>query len=187
MAGSKNIKSFTDLELVIQFRDTADRIYLGELFRRYTRFVFLVSMKYLRDEEEARDMSMQVFEKLINELGKHEIRNFKSWLHSVVRNSCLMKIRSSKDIFVSQKTIVDFVDSDNEQHQNDTEDKELKLQKLDDAVLSLKKEQRICIELFYLKERSYEEVARETGYEIKQVKSYIQNGKRNLKLLMKDE
>ena len=98
-----------------------------------------------------------------------------------------MKLRSTKDIFVKEKSVVDFVDSESDQHQIEKEDKELNLQKLDDAILSLKKEQRICIELFYLKEKSYEEVSRETGYEIKQVKSYIQNGKRNLKLLMKNE
>lgn len=184
MFSRRNIKNFGDLELVHKFQDTGNRDYVGELFRRYTRFVFLVSMKYLKDEESAKDMSMLIFEKLINELGKHEIRNFKSWLHSVTRNSCLMKIRSEKDTITVEKSIREFVDYDQDQHLTDREDKELNLQKLDDAILSLKKEQRICIELFYLKERSYEEVADETGYELKQVKSYIQNGKRNLKIIL---
>jgi len=183
----KDIKSINDIELVEKFQDTGNRDYVGELFRRYTRFVFLVSIKYLKDEEAAKDMAMQVFEKLITDLEKHEIRNFKSWLHSVTRNSCLMKLRSSKDHLRDDKSIVDFVDSKSDQHQIEKEDKELNLQKLDDAILSLKKEQRICIELFYLKEKSYEEVASETGYELKQVKSYIQNGKRNLKLIIKNE
>ena len=46
----------------------------------------------------------------------------------------------------------------------------------------LPEEQRVSICEFFLSEKSYAEIAEQTGYVLKSVKSYIQNGKRNLKL-----
>ena len=79
MINRNQIKELSDLELVNSYKETGDKAYVGELFERYTRFVFLVSMKYLKDEEESRDASMQIFEKLFIDLKKHQIQTFKSW------------------------------------------------------------------------------------------------------------
>lgn len=145
-------------------------------------------MKYLKDEEKAKDITQQIFEKLLTELPRHEIRNFKSWLHSVAKNTCLMSLRSATEKNISINYSEEFMDLEEFLHQKDKEEKEVELEKLEKAIVSLNKEQRICIELFYLKERTYDEIAGETGFNIKQVKSYLQNGKRNLKIRMeKDE
>jgi RNA polymerase sigma-70 factor (ECF subfamily) len=145
-------------------------------------------MKYLKDEEKAKDITQQIFEKLLTELPRHEIRNFKSWLHSVAKNTCLMSLRSATEKNISINYSEEFMDFEDNLHQEDKEEKEVELEKLEKAIVSLNKEQRICIELFYLKELTYDEIANETGYSIKMVKSYLQNGKRNLKIrIEKDE
>ncbi|MFC2102181.1 RNA polymerase sigma factor [Bacteroidota bacterium] len=186
MTDSPNMDSLSDIEVVLRYKQTRDKELVGELFRRYTRFVFLVCMKYMKDEEQAKDAAMQVFEALFEKLKKHEIHNFKPWLHSVAKNHCLILLRKKKRLPVIHedqfREFPDLVESEYLLHLSD--EKESELTKLEDAILSLNKEQRTCIELFYLKKMCYQEVAAKTGYSDKQVKSYIQNGKRNLRLIL---
>ena len=200
---SDNIKDCSDTELVQKFRETRDNAIVGELYQRYTHLVFGVCMKYLKDEDEAKDGVMQIFEKLITDLHRHNIDNFKGWLYMVAKNHCLMYFRSKKiHVELPRHLTGDFGDENysddgmamQEQdgmnmelvsnvHLNG-EDKEKQLTLMESAIKELKEGQKICIELFYLQEKSYEEVAKMTGYSMKEVKSYIQNGKRNLKIIM---
>jgi len=181
-----DIQTLPDSEIIILYKTTRNKEMVGELFGRYTRFVFLICMKYLKEEEQAKDATMQVFEDLFEKLKKHEIRNFKPWLHSVAKNHCLILLRRNKEIPVVNdglfREIPNPVESGYLLHL--TDEKESLLTKLDDAILSLNKEQRTCIELFYLKKMCYQEVSDKTGYTNKQVKSFIQNGKRNLRLIL---
>ena len=146
--------------------------------------MFSICMKYLKDEESSKDAVMQIFEKLFVDLRKHEVANFKSWLHSVARNHCLHIIRDSK--YQNQK-MKDFSNSEEEVMENQLFLYQDSVNVLEDRVVELErelgnlsKEQRVCVELFYLKDKCYQEVAEITGYSLNQVKSYIQNGKRNL-------
>lgn len=186
MAKHPDIVSFSDTEIISLYKRTRDKELVGELFRRYTRFVFLICLKYLKEEEQAKDAAMQVFESLFEKLKKHEIRNFKPWLHSVAKNHCLILLRKRPLAYPSSEgalsEIPDGMESDHLLHL--TDDKERLLTKLEDAILMLSREQQTCIELFYLKKMCYQEVSETTGYSEKQVKSYIQNGKRNLKLML---
>jgi len=184
----RHIKKFTDPELVVRYKQTSDKMFVGELYERYTRFVFLVCMKYLKNEDKAKDAVMQIFEKLMQDLLKHNVSNFKPWLHTVTRNYCLIQIRNDKPQhdFVKEfkKDHENYVESGNNLYLDSERDKESQLQDLEQALESLSKEQRLCIELFYLKEKCYAEVSEITGYNIKKVKSYLQNGKRNLKNIL---
>lgn len=188
MIGNKKISSLSDLELVNQYKVTSDKTFIGELFERYTRFVFLVCMKYLKDEEQSKDAAMQIFEKLFSDLKKHEVQQFKSWIYSVAKNHCLLQIRGEKYKASYKeelkKEYKNNMESGNYLYLESDRDNENKLQALEEAITGLIEEQRICIELFYLKEKCYEEVSEITGYSFKQVKSYIQNGKRNLKIIL---
>lgn len=168
------------------YRERGNRELVGELFKRYARFVFLVCMKFLRDEEKAKDASMQIFENLFADLKKHEVKNFKPWLHTVTKNHCLLQLRNEERILRMtgrlQKELLENMESWYVLHPMDEPEK--KLGDLEDAILMLNKEQRICIELFYLKKKCYEEIMEITGNSYNQVKSHIQNGKRNLRIIM---
>ena len=148
--------------------------------------VFGVCMKYLKNTEDAEDATMEILEKLMDDLIKHEVDNFPAWLHSLSRNYCLMKLRSRKHIFIGEnedagrKILNNLVESDPDLHLYN--EREAELSQLEDALAQLNKEQRQCLSLFYLSGKSYQEVAKETGFSIKQVKSHIQNGKRKLKI-----
>ena len=186
MTGKPDISTLSDSEIIMLYKTTRNKELVGELFQRYTRFVFLICMKYMKEEEQAKDATMQVFENLFVKLRRHEIRNFKPWLHSVAKNHCLILLRRKKESPSLKDDlcleIPDPVESGYLLHL--TDEKERQLTKLEDAILSLSKEQRTCIELFYLKKMCYQEVSNKTGYTNKQVKSYIQNGKRNLRLIL---
>jgi RNA polymerase sigma factor (sigma-70 family) len=182
-----NIKELSDNELVERYKVKDDANSVGILFERYTHFVFCVCMKYLKDEERSKDSAMQVFEKLMVDLKKHEIKEFKPWLHAVVKNNCLMILRQDKTLrgklLDEKKDSVYIMEFEADPHHN-INHQELKLQQLEKAVENLIEEQKICIDLFYVQEKSYKEVMDITGYSMNQVKSFIQNGRRNLKMFL---
>ena len=185
MPKAENYSILTDEELVERYRNSHETVYIGELYQRYTHLVFGVCMKYFKDEATAEDASMQIFEKLITELKKHHITAFKPWLHTVVKNHCMMLFRKDsteeKRLGLLKKETGNVVENPEENHLQEAAEKEFILQHLKEGIDELKEEQRVCIELFYLKESSYAEITLITGFNLNEVKSYIQNGKRNLK------
>ena len=178
----KDIASLSDEDLIAKYKESEDNAYIGELYKKYTHVVLGVCMKYLRDREEAKDSVMQIFEKLMSDLKKHEVVNFRGWLHMVAKNHCLMKLRNKTqmvDIDQVTERSDNVVEFNHDLHPID--ESEMQLTNLEEAISCLDDDQKKCVELFYLKERSYKDVADATGFTLNQVKSYIQNGKRNLK------
>lgn len=181
-----DLRSMSDLELIGQYKSDLDQRIIAELFKRYTHLVFGLCLKYLKNEEDSKDALLEIFEKLITDLPRHEITNFKSWLYSVSKNHCLMILRKVKreilkeDVEKNNSSTI-LMENEDDVHQ---EFDGISPEKLRQSIEKLKEEQRICIELFYLDEKSYKEIADTTGYEVVKVKSYIQNGKRNLKMML---
>lgn len=175
----------TDAELLQNFYKDHDNKWLGVLLPRYTLLLLGVCMKYLKNEEDARDCVQQIFLKVINELRKYKVEYFKSWIYMIAKNHCLMKLRDNKNLTVElheHVTVPANAETDKIIH---IEKDEL-LQKMETALNKLNSEQKQCINLFYLQKKSYSEVAEITGFSMTQVKSYLQNGKRNLKLLIEN-
>jgi RNA polymerase sigma-70 factor (ECF subfamily) len=191
---SKETSTIEDTELIERYRNSHDTKYVGILFNRYAHLVFAVCLKYLKNADDAQDFSMQVFEQLIDKLRKHEIENFKGWLHQVTKNHCLMHLRKVKSQLAKttelQHLYADDVESTALLHLDldSSNGLEKRVSKLKEGLGQLNDQQKVCIELFYLQKLSYKEVADQTGFDLKKVKSYIQNGKRNLHIyLTKDE
>lgn len=172
----------SDDELIQRFK-AGEQSALGTLFTRYTSLVLGTCLKYLKDRDEAKDAVMQVFEKLNQTLHQHEVSNFKSWLYVSTRNHCLMQIRARKGKETKEIT-PNLMESGYVLHLENEPELEENLSKLEKCIAELVMEQQRCVRLFYLQEKCYKEVVDETGFEMNQVKSYIQNGKRNLKLCM---
>lgn len=178
-----NPQKSSDEELIAEYKQSEDNMYIGILFDRYTQLAFLVCMKYLKNEEESRDAVMHIFERMLVDLKRYEVKQFRFWFHAILKNHCLAQIEKKKRI---PTTSADELDYHVEEETEDEAWKEEYLESLPSAISQLNSEQKICIELFYLQHKSYQEVVDETGFDMKQVKSYIQNGKRNLKIhLMK--
>ncbi|MEA3461263.1 MAG: sigma-70 family RNA polymerase sigma factor [Bacteroidota bacterium] len=176
----------TDEELLRQFDRNGSLDTLGELYSRYMHLVYGVSLKYLGMREDARDAVMQIFEKLIIDLPGQEVRNFKSWLYVLTKNYCLMQIRSQKSAngkLEGYKIEQEFMESEPEMHPIDKEDQSVE-DALKDCIEQLKHEQKQCIELFYYQKLCYQEIAENLDLSEKKVKSYLQNGKRNLKICL---
>jgi len=173
----------TDQELLERYYDSRDNDWLGLLLQRYTLLLLGVCMKYLKEEEEARDCVQQIFVKVITELGKYRVIYFKSWIYTIARNHCLMKLRDQHGHAVELSDAM-LAAWDDEPGKNKHWEKEQWLEWMEQSLEVLGKEQKVCVILFYLEKRSYQDIAIETGFTLMQVKSHIQNGKRNLKLLM---
>jgi RNA polymerase sigma-70 factor (ECF subfamily) len=176
------LSGLSDNDLIHQFK-AGEQAALGVLYTRYTSLVFGTALKYLKDRDEAKDAVMQVFEKLNQSLHQHEVANFKSWLYVTTRNHCLMQLRSRKGKETKEIT-PNLMESDYVLHLENEPEMEENLSKLEKCIEELGREQQACVKLFYMQEKCYKDVATETGFDLGQVKSFIQNGKRNLKLCM---
>ena len=191
VASTQNLRNWSDAELVAEYKGLNNSEIVGILFERHTVMVFGICMKYLRNEDEAGDAVMLIFEKLLEDLKKHEVENFKSWLHSVARNHCLMHIRSNKSKLAKHKeyekdapVLMEYAFG---MHPEIGKDKEILLTQLEECIKKLNEQQKISVELFFLQEKSYSEVSVATGYSLNEVKSFIQNGKRNLSNCMQSK
>lgn len=172
-----------DNELLQRFYADHDNEWLGILLQRYTMLLLGVCMKYLKNEEEAKDCVQQVFLKAINELHKYKVEYFKSWVYMVAKNHCLMKLRD-KGKYTAEINERLMSTPDEADEKNSHIEKDKALNNMAEALKQLNKEQQLCVTLFYLEKKSYQEITEQTNYSLMQVKSHIQNGKRNLKILM---
>lgn len=172
-----------DKELLNKFYSDGNNQWLGILLERYTLLLFGVCMKYLKDEEEAKDAVQQIFLKVITEVQKYKVDYFKSWLYMIAKNLCLMKIREKHGrvpVEISDKIAA------TEEAYTKTEllEKDQTLSLIEEGLNELSAEQKLCVTLFYLQKKTYQQITDFTGFNLLQVKSYIQNGKRNLKLIV---
>ena len=175
----------SDPELLELYKSGGSLDVLGILYNRYTSLVYGVCLKYLKDREESKDAVMQIFEKLVATLREHEVANFKSWLYVTARNYCLMQLRSRKGKYF-QEISPDLMENEAGAHPEDGPEMEANLSKLEDCIQKLMPEQQTCVSLFYLQQKCYKDIVTLTGYDDNKVKSYIQNGKRNLKICMEN-
>ena len=172
-----------DGELLNRFYEDKNNEWLGILLQRYTMLLLGVCMKYLKNEEEAKDATQQVFLKAINELQKYKVDYFKSWIYMVAKNHCLMKLRD-KGKYTTEINDHHFATPFEQEDKNEYIVKDKALDAMAAALQQLNTEQKLCIELFYLQKKSYQDITEQTNYTLLQVKSHIQNGKRNLKIAM---
>lgn len=171
-------------ELLAYYKQTGNLQVLGKLYSPYMSLLYGVCYKYLQDQDQSQDAVMQIFEELIDKLKVHDVGNFKSWLYVYARNYCLMQMRRDKNkhnvdidehLYEAEKQTV-------EPNQVRWEEKDF--DKLESCLQGLNQEQECCVRMFYLEQKCYKEIMEETGYDLNKVKSYIQNGKRNLKICM---
>ena len=176
---SKNPSLLSDEELIKEFRMNGNTSIIGVLFERYSHLVYGVSYNYLKDEEDCKDAVLQIFENLGRDLIRYEIKNFSSWLHVVTKNYSLRQLSKRRET----TPLSNQAELSVEEEEVEPEFK-IHLPNLSVAIEQLNAEQKQCIELFYIRELSYKEITDQTGFNLNQVKSYIQNGKRNLKLIL---
>ena len=180
-----------DQLLLEKYRATGNLQILGMLFNRYMHLVYGVCLKYLQDREESKDAVMNVFEKLMTEIPNHDIRNFKSWLHVLTKNYCLMQLRTSqaamRNIGLYVENQENFVENDFPLHHDNEQRIDDDLDKLRECIGELREHQRDCVILFYLEDKPYREIVDLLDLDIKKVKSYIQNARRNLKICIENK
>lgn len=174
-----HISKLSDIELIKAYQKENAQKFTAELFSRYAHLVFGVSLKYLKSEPEAKDLTQNVYTVIQKKLKTHEVTNFSSWLHQLTKNECLIELRRNKRI-----ELVPLTENNLEEEDSHIDEKillETKIETLLKELENLKPAQKECMKLFYLKKMSYREITSSTPYSEKEVKSYIQNGKRNLK------
>ncbi|RYE19008.1 MAG: sigma-70 family RNA polymerase sigma factor [Sphingobacteriales bacterium] len=170
-----------DTPLLNNYRETGDLAVLGQLYEKYVSLVYGVCLKYLKDEETAKDAVMSIFEELVTKAKQHEIKQFRGWLYVLARNYCLMQLRSGKKL---ETVVLDEVMENVPLLHPEDKYGEDYMKALERCMEKLPAAQKESVDLFYLQEKCYKEIADTTGYSLNEVKSYIQNGKRNLKICL---
>lgn len=178
----------SDDELLARFRQTGNAAHLAQLYDRYLELVYGLCLRYLGQPATAEDAVMGIYESLLAKVPQHEIRTFRSWLHTFSRNYCLMQLRQEKRSPL-QNTDPALVQSDGSAHpvsgwpgmDNQQEDQ---VHDLRECLQGLNEDQRRCIELFYYQEYSYQDIAGQTKLALGRVRSHIQNGRRNLRICL---
>jgi RNA polymerase sigma-70 factor (ECF subfamily) len=174
-------KQWSDEALLQQFVQTADQEILGQLYSRYMPMVYGLCLKYLQQVEDAEDAVINIYEELNRKIQHYRVDNFKTWLYSVAKNHCLQLIRKEKNIIFEEIDPAG-MESDGFEHLIDVEDDREKEEALNYCLTTLTDEQRQCIVQFFFDDCSYADIVEKTGYALNKVKSYIQNGKRNLRI-----
>ena len=179
----KNISTQnTDETLLFNYQRDGDLKVLAELYQRYMDLVYGVCLKYLRTPDDAKDAVINIYEELTIKVKKHQIEHFKAWLYQLAKNHCLMILRKKKTIpFEIDSELVQLKD---ESHLEEAMAKEAHLTIMQECINQLVSQQKTAIELFYFKEKCYKEIAEITHMDVNKVKSFIQNGRRNLKICM---
>jgi len=173
--------SLTDDELLLRYQSGRDNIWLGYLLQRYTALLLGVAMKYLKDKTLAEDAVQQIFLKALTHLPQGQIHNFKGWLYILMRNHCLQALRD-KSYNAGEELLANISETGTDKE--DIQWKDYTLTQMNEAIGALNEEQKRCLTAFYLKKLTYQQIMEQTGYSFAQVKSYIQNGKRNLKVIL---
>ena len=181
----QNLQKYQDAELLSFYQTTRQDDYLIELYKRYLPCVYGVALKYLRNIPEAQDIVMQIWEELFEKVQHHDITVFKNWLYICVRNRCLMELRkkSGHQFVELDEKFMEFCDDFHLYHKETPETN----QALHDCLETLPEKQQQCVRYFYWEELSYKEIEQKSGFQQKQVKSFIQNGKRNLRLCLEQK
>ncbi len=180
----------TDEAIAREYYLTGNKTLIGDLFEKHVKTVFGVCLFYFKDKDLAKDAVMQIFEKLLIEIKKTEIKNFKAWLSFVVRNYCISELRKAKNKHFVSENYLDFEITTTtllEEEKIESVKEGLLLECLKECLPLLKPNQKICIEFFYIHNLSYQQICDKTKFTLNEIKSYIQNGKRNLKLLIEEK
>ncbi len=184
--------SLGDTELLMKWREDTSAMAMAEIYKRYSHLVYGVCLKYLKSCAEAEDAVMEIFEHLMTHAPKSDIENFKVWLYVVSKNYCLQFLRKNNfDIQRNRqeelKNTTGFMELPHEIHLINEEEEWMRSDALKNALGKLSEEQRWCVELMYIERKSYHEISVITGFDENKVKSYIQNGKRNLRLILEEK
>jgi RNA polymerase sigma-70 factor (ECF subfamily) len=177
-------KHISHEELLRRFYSSRDIAWVGILLERFTVLLFGVCMKYLRDPDQAKDAVQQVFLKALSEIPKTEINNIGGWLYTVAKNECLGVLRGRKPLV--DETQLQELGQEADQPIEELLRQSRQAEALREAMEGLKSDQKDCIRLFYFERNSYQQIADVMHYSVKQVKSHIQNGKRNLRIALED-
>jgi RNA polymerase sigma-70 factor (ECF subfamily) len=181
---AERYQQLTDQQLLEHFYADHNNEWLGILLQRYTLLLLGLCMKYLKNEEQAKDSVQQIFLKVITELQKYKVEYFKSWVYMVAKNHCLMLLRDRQGKIPAELTDRLKIAAEEEQDKQTLLQNDHAMELMETSLKELNPEQQQCVTLFYLNKKSYQEISDVTGFSMQQVKSYIQNGKRNLRILI---
>jgi len=180
--------ALSDEDLLAHYQRSGETHYLGQLYERYLPMVYGVCLNILRDAHAAEDAVMGIYEELSRKVQAHQIEVFRGWLYTLTRNYCLMELRRKKRMPTDYHPPENLVHYDAITPASEFEiARPSDVERLQLCLQGLPNKQRQSIQQFYFEGKSYQEIAQQLEEDVGKVRSYIQNGRRNLRLCLEKQ
>jgi RNA polymerase sigma-70 factor (ECF subfamily) len=175
----------------IQRVKTGDIQAFSAIVSNYRQMVFSIVLKMVKNREDAEDITQEVFIKVFKSLEQfNSASEFSTWLYRIAYNTTLSELRKKKMFFTS---IDDDLTAINEIYtdENETEEMEIKLQHLDNALKKLPPDEIFLVTLHYMDGQSIENISQISNLSVANVKVKLHRIRKKLALelnkLMQDE
>lgn len=178
MFRSNAIRDRSETELVTELLARRDGRIFEELYRRSRRKIFGVCFNLLGEAAAAEDACHDAYIRAWEKLDSLRGSDFTAWVRRIAANRCYDELRRRRP------------DELDENHPEPATDHRIdrsviarqELDRAIDVIASLEEHQRRVFLLRHIDHHSYEEISEATGFDAKQVKSYLQNARRNFHL-----
>lgn len=184
-----------DFDLV-ESAKKGDQNAFSKLMSRYHDSIFFMVLKMVHNRDDAEDLTMEAFGKAFNSITNYSADfAFSTWLFKIATNNCIDHIRKKKLQTTSlEQTNTTSEDGDVQpiavkDYSPDPEEslmKDQRAEKIRGAIEQLSPKYRTLIELRYLDELSYEEIAVKLDIPLGTVKAQLFRAKDMLYHLLKE-
>ena len=155
------------------------------LIRRYERAVYGMGLSFFRNEEDASDFVQEVFLKAYRNLSRFEGRSrFSTWLYKIAYNSAINGVNRKKEYQSLAEEVTYSLVSDLETPENILLRKAAK-QAVLEALKDLPERYRVCVDMFFFYDLSYQEIEVITGIPVNTIKSHVFRAKKILREKLK--
>ena len=177
-----------DQDLIAKVLD-GDTNAFSVLVNRYKDLVFSLSLKMLKNREEAEEISQDAFIKVYKSLHKFKgDSKFSTWIYKVVYNSCLDRLKQYKKNY-ALVPIDEF--NENQVKTLDNAFDALVSQDRKNAIQAclnkLPSEDSFLLTLYYFEEQSLEEISKIVGLTANNVKVKLFRGRKKLATILKEK
>jgi len=169
---SKSNADFND-QLIVSQVVSGQKNLFRLLVRQHEKAVYGMGLSFFRNQEDASDFTQEVFLKAYRSLARFEGRSrFSTWLYKIAYNTALNEVNRRKEyISLAEEDENKLVNS------NDTPERialrNAAKKAVRAAIAELPERFRICVDLFYFYDRSYQEIEAITGIPVNTIKSHV--------------
>ena len=163
---------------------SGDQQAYAELVSRYQNYVFTLAFRFMKNREDAEEVSQDIFVKAYRALADFKgSSKFSTWLYTIVNNTCITFLRKKKlqTYSLDKEGVFEAADSQDSGMRANLVEQKSKVAMVNSAISLLSPDDAEIITLFYKSEQSLEEIASILGVETNAAKVRLHRARTRLK------